>query len=243
MTRARLITLLVVAVAADALALRLGWLDHPLPRLAGPEAWTCSRAAGVIAFVALTLDVLFGLFVSTGALDRWVPRAASVDVHRWLSVVALTLIGVHAVALLADSWVKYDALDLVVPGLSSYRTGPVAIGILAMYGALLVHQSFGWRKRIGVRAWRALHFIAFAVFVAAVAHGVLAGTDARHPGMRALYLGAGVTVGALVALRIAGAIALAIQRCIDRRNRLSPATARAADRGAPGGNGSTVQSG
>lgn len=207
MTRARWITLIVALLVADALAVRLGWLDHPLPRLAGPGAWTCSRAAGVIAFVALTLDVLFGLFVSTGVLDRWVPRAASVDVHRWLSGVALTLIGVHAVALLADAWLKYDALDLVVPGLSSYRAGPVAIGILAMYGAVLVHQSFGWRKRIGVRAWRALHFVAFAVFVAAVAHGVLAGTDAHHTGMRALYVGAGVTVAALVLLRIAGAIA------------------------------------
>lgn len=207
MTRARWITLAVVVLAADALAVRLGWLDHALPRLAGPQAWTCSRAAGVTAFVALTLDVVFGLFVSTGVLDRWVPRGASVDVHRWLSGVALALIGVHAVALLADAWLKYDALDLIVPGLSSYRAGPVAIGIAATYGAVLVHQSFGWRKRIGVRAWRALHFTAFAVFVAAVVHGVLAGTDARHPGMRALYLGAGITVGALVVLRIAGALA------------------------------------
>lgn len=203
MTRARWVAVVAVALAADALARRLGWVEHGLPRLAGAQAWTCARAAGVTAFIALTLDVLFGLCVSTGALDRWVPRAATVDVHRWLSGVALGLVGVHAGALLVDGWIGYDALDVLVPGLSAYRAGPVAIGIVATYGALVVQASFGWRKRIGVRAWRALHATAFAVFVGAAAHGVLAGTDARHPGMRVLYIAASAAVGALLVLRIA----------------------------------------
>src|SRR5258707_381039 len=83
-----------------------------VPRLAGTAAWTTSRAAGVIAFAALTLDVVFGLFVSTGAVDRWVPRGASVDVHRWLSGVALALIGLHSVSLLVDPAIRFDALDV-----------------------------------------------------------------------------------------------------------------------------------
>jgi sulfoxide reductase heme-binding subunit YedZ len=97
-----------------------------------------------------------------------------------------------------DRWVPFDALDVVVPGLSSYRPGAVAIGMFAMYGAAVVHASFGWRKKIGVRAWRALHFTAFAVFVTAVAHGLVLGSAATRP----IYSVAVAIVLALVVLRI-----------------------------------------
>jgi predicted ferric reductase len=203
----KLISFVVIALVVEAIAVRIGLVADPLPELTGTGAWTCSRAAGVTAFAALALDVVFGLFVSTGILDRWVPRGASVDVHRWLSSVALAFVAVHVLALLGDATVRYDALDVLVPGFSAYRPGAVALGVFAMYGALVVQLSFGWRKRIGVRAWRMLHFAAFAVFVAAVVHGLYAGSDAAHASMRAVYAVAGITVLALVALRIALAFA------------------------------------
>lgn len=201
MTRTRWIGLVVVALVAEALAVRLGLITDPIPKLAGTAAWTTSRAAGVTAFGALTLDVVFGLFVSTGLLDRWVPRGASVDVHRWLSSVSLTLVAVHALALLGDPSVRFDALDVLVPWQSAYRPGAVALGVLALYGAAVIHLSFGWRRWLGVRAWRALHTTAFAVFVAAVAHGLAAGSDAGP--LRALYAVTVAVVLALVAIRIA----------------------------------------
>jgi methionine sulfoxide reductase heme-binding subunit len=206
MTRTRSIVSVVVALfVAEALAVRLGWIVDPLPRLSGPEAWTTSRSAGVIAFAALTLDMVFGLSISTGVLDRWIPRGASVDVHRWLSSVSLSLIAAHALVLMADRWVHYDALDVLVPGVSSYRAGAIAIGIIATYAALVVHASFSWRKRIGQRAWRALHFLSFAIFLAAIAHGLLAASGG-HPWLRQIYSAAGLIVTALVVLRVALAV-------------------------------------
>ncbi len=190
-------------LVAEAIAVRLGWIADPIPKLAGTAAWTTSRAAGATAFGALTLDVVFGLCVSTGAIDRWVPRGASVDIHRWLSSVALTLVAVHVLALLGDATIHFDAIDVLVPGQSAYRPAAVGLGLFAMYGALVLHLSFGWRKRIGVRAWRALHGTAFAVFLAAVGHGLLAGSDAGHVGMRACYGGALAVVLGLVVIRIA----------------------------------------
>ena len=203
MTRTRSTLLFVTALAIEAILVRVGVIADPIPKLAGTVAWTTSRAAGVIAFAALTLDVVFGLFVSTGLVDRWVPRGASVDVHKWLSSVALVLIGVHSLALLIDPVARFDALDALVPGMSTYRTGAIAIGVIAMYGALVVHLSFGWRKRIGVKTWRAIHFTAFLVFVAAIAHGMLAGSDQ----LRALYASSGMIVTSLLVIRIAAAVA------------------------------------
>lgn len=110
----------VLLIVLDAVAVRLGLAAGAIPKLAGTSLWVTSRAAGVTAFLALTLDVIFGLLVSTGAADRLVPRARSVDVHRWLSSVALALTGVHAIALIGDRFVRFDVLDLLVPFLSSY---------------------------------------------------------------------------------------------------------------------------
>lgn len=192
-------------VVLDAVAVRLGVAPGALPRVEGTSAWVTSRAAGITAFLALTLDVLFGLLVSTGAADRLVPRHRSVEIHRWLSSVALALIAVHALALTADRFVRFDVLDAMVPFLSSYRPVAVGLGILAAHAALAIHLSFGLRKRIGVKAWRAIHSLSFFAFAAALVHGVFAGTDSGTPLVRAMYLAAGAAVGGLVLLRLATA--------------------------------------
>lgn len=187
----------VLLLVLDAVAVRLGVTAGAVPKLAGTSLWVTSRAAGVTAFLALTLDAVFGLFVSTGAADRLVPRARSVDIHRWLSTVALTMTGVHAIALIGDRFVRFDALDLLLPFFSSYRPAAVAVGVLAAYGALLVHASFSLRRRIGTRIWRKLHYLSFFVFAAALIHGLLAGSDSSSLGMQALYVSSATVVAAL----------------------------------------------
>jgi DMSO/TMAO reductase YedYZ heme-binding membrane subunit len=42
-----------------------------------------------------------------------------------------------------------------------------------------VVASFYVRRRIGQRAWRALHVLTFLAFAGATAHGILAGSDSR----------------------------------------------------------------
>jgi methionine sulfoxide reductase heme-binding subunit len=192
----------VLLLVLDAVAVRAGFAPGAIPKLAGPSLWVTSRAAGVTAFLALTLDVVFGLFVSTGAADRLIARARSVDVHRWLSTVALTMTGVHALALLGDGFVRFDALDVLVPFVSSYRAVAVALGILAAHGAVLVHASFSLRRRIGAKTWRKLHYLSFFVFAAALSHGLLAGSDSRAPGMQTLYICSATAIGALGVYRV-----------------------------------------
>lgn len=188
-------------LALDALAVRLGVATTAVPKVAGASLWVTSRAAGVTAFVALTLSVAFGLLVSTGAADRLVPRARSVELHRWLSTAALGVTAVHAIALLGDRFVQFDLFAVLLPFASPYRSVAVALGVLAAHAALLIHASFSWRKRIGVRAWRALHYLSFPAYVAALGHGVLAGSDSRA--LAALYLASGACVAGLVLLRLA----------------------------------------
>lgn len=195
--------LVVVATAAA----RGGWVSLPIVRPEGHAFWQASRAAGFAAHAALTLEVLLGLFLSTDLADRWIARARTLELHRWLSVTALALTLAHALALLGDRFIRFDALDVVVPFLAPYRPIAVGLGILAAYSAVVVHVSFALRSRIGQRTWRALHYLSFAAFLGATAHGLLAGTDSALPWIRAVYAASASLVLWLVFYRAGTAVA------------------------------------
>ena len=204
---------LLVGVAAlvllDAVAVRAGLAPGVIPDFGAP-AWITSRAAGVAALVALTTDVLVGLSISTGLGDKWLARARSVELHRWLSAVTLDLVALHALVLGADRFVRFDALDAAIPFLSTYRRAVVGLGALAAYGALLVHASFGWVRRIGGYAWRKLHYASFAVFALALAHAwILSGDEGIT---RIVALLSTAAVGTLVVLRVARSARSAAER-------------------------------
>lgn len=179
---------LVALALVGAIASRAGWAAISMPRPAGAGAWVLARASGYAAFVALALDVIAGLLVSTRVGDRWMARGPLIGLHSWLSPIALALLAGHILALLADRYIRFDVLDLIVPMLSPYRPVAVGLGILAAYCAVVVHASFGFRRVIGAKAWRRLHYLSFGAFGAAAAHAFLAGTDASRPWAIAICL-------------------------------------------------------
>ena len=181
---------------------RAGVVAFPLDRPEGPALWLASRAAGITAYLALTLDVVFGLFLSSSMADGWIARARSVEVHRWLSSVVLTLTAAHAIALLGDRVVRFDLLDVLVPFLAPYRPFAVGLGVVAAYAAVVLHGSFALRSRLGPRVWRALHHLSFALYALATAHGLTAGSDAHLPWLRALHLASVGIVLPLTAHRV-----------------------------------------
>jgi predicted ferric reductase len=171
---------LVGLALLGAIASRAGWIVTALPRPAGTGPWLLSRATGFAAFTALALDVIFGLLVSTRAGDRWVGRAQAIELHGWLSPLALALVLGHALVLLADRYIQFDLVDVAVPFTSSYRPVAVGLGVIAAYLAIVVHASFGLRRRIGARRWRQLHALSFVAFVAASLHAITAGSDSSR---------------------------------------------------------------
>ena len=61
------------------------------------------------------------------------------------------------------------------------------------------------RHRIGQRAWRAIHWLAYAAWPVAVLHGIGTGTDAMSVWMIAIDAVCVVTVGAAAVWRIRAA--------------------------------------
>lgn len=191
---------LVLLAVAGAIAARAGWATFEPPRAAGQGAWYVARASGFAAFAALALDAISGLLVSTR--DRRFSRAALVDLHGWLSPLAIALVLGHAMVLLADGYVRFDAIDVAVPFAASWRPAAVGLGTLAAYLAIVVHASFALRKHLGTTLWRRLHALSFAAFVLAALHGIFAGSDTPRPWAIAIYAAPLAIVGGLVARRI-----------------------------------------
>ncbi|MBS1120569.1 MAG: hypothetical protein H6Q90_2797, partial [Deltaproteobacteria bacterium] len=100
-------------------------------------------------------------------------------------------------------YIRFDLVDLAVPFASSYRPLAVGLGVIAAYLAVVVHVSFGLRRRLGTKLWRRLHALSFVAFVAASVHAIAAGSDSRTPWAVALYATPLGLVLALVVYRVA----------------------------------------
>jgi sulfoxide reductase heme-binding subunit YedZ len=155
-----------------------------------PTFWILARAAGFAAYLLLTGSVLAGLTVKARVPGRAVRAAAIVDLHRTLALLGLGFLALHGTALALDTTVRIPAAALLVPGLAPYRPVATGIGVLAAEVMVLVYASFGLRRRIGMRVWRALHWLTYGVFAGATIHGLAAGTDSARPWALGVYLGA-----------------------------------------------------
>ncbi len=65
---------------------------------------------------------------------------------------------------------------------------------IVLAGLHLTSISFSFRKQIGQKRWRQLHYLTFIAFVLVTIHGVFAGTDSGNGGLRFVYWGSGLLV-------------------------------------------------
>lgn len=176
-----------------------------------PTFWLLARASGLTAYLLLTLSVLAGLVVKSKPFGRSVKTASVTDVHRFLALLGVGMLVLHAAALVLDSTVHISLAALVVPFASAYRPAAVTAGVVATELMALVTLSFSLRKWIGGRNWRRLHWATYLIFALGTVHGLTAGTDIwAYP----LYLGA---VGAVTAATAWRALARPTRPIRERR--------------------------
>jgi len=180
----------------------------------GPYAWYVSRAAGLVAYVALSASVLLGLLISSRSGPRFLPKVAVFEMHQFLAVLGLALVGLHAGALVFDHTVNFSIADILVPFASSYRPGWVAAGVASAWLSAAIAASFWVKKRIGQKTWRTIHFGSFAGYFLALVHGFGAGTDSHVPVVYWMYV---VSAAAVVSLTIFRVLAARSMRAKSRR--------------------------
>ena len=91
----------------------------------------------------------------------------------------------------------------MIPFRSPYRPIWVGLGALAFDMLLAVAITSALRRRIGVAAWRGVHWLAYACWPIAAVHGLGSGSDARLPGAMLVFVVCIGSVAAAVAWRLA----------------------------------------
>lgn len=165
-------------------------------------SWHLVRSSGIVAYVLLLGSTIWGLFMSAQLVKDWSPGPVSMTIHSTISWLALILGLIHAMLLMFDSYFNYTLGDLFIPFIGPYRPEAVGLGTLAFWIIVLVTLSFPFKKQMGHTAWKRLHYASYAAFVMVSAHGLFAGTEGTHLGLR-LLIGSGllVTMG-LLSVRI-----------------------------------------
>jgi sulfoxide reductase heme-binding subunit YedZ len=170
----------------------------PLVASAPSAYWYATRGAGIVALLLLTASLVMGVV----DLSRWqserLPRFVLDGLHRTLSLLAVALVAIHVLTTVVDGFTPIGLKDAVIPFASSYRRVWLGLGTLAFDLLLAVTLTSILRRRIGQRAWRAVHWASYACWPLALIHGLGAGTDTPLPWM--LLLSAGCLLAVLIAV-------------------------------------------
>jgi sulfoxide reductase heme-binding subunit YedZ len=158
--------------------------------------WVAGRATGVVSLVLLTVVMVLGIGSRSGRPAFGLPRFAVVALHRSASMLAVAFLVIHVVTLLLDPQAELRLVDLLLPFDAAYRPVWMGLGTLGLDLMAAIFVTSLLRQRIGVRVWRAVHWLAYASWPVAIMHTIGTGTDGTTWWLLTLT---GLCVGAVAA--------------------------------------------
>jgi sulfoxide reductase heme-binding subunit YedZ len=148
--------------------------------------------------------VSLGLTLGGKAQSRRWPRFSVEEIHRFGGLLVGSLIGVHVLAIAADSFLPFSLTQLLVPFTASYRPLWTGLGIAAAEILVALAITNRYRRRLPYRFWRRAHYLNFAVWGFASLHGLMGGTDRGAVWLAILYGVSVATVLMLLLWRLGG---------------------------------------
>lgn len=158
--------------------------------------WYLSRGAGVACLALLTAVLVLGVVSSTGEQPRRTAVAGAV--HRSLALGLLVFLVGHIATAILDGYVSIRWLATVLPFTSGYETVWIGFGTIAVDLLIAVIGTSLLRHRLSERTWRIVHQLTWPMWLIAVAHGFMLGTNT------ALWLRATTVLCGFVGLAAAG---------------------------------------
>ncbi len=165
--------------------------------------WYASRATGVVALGLLTAVMVLGITVQGRGRLPGLPRFGVTSLHRSLSLLAVVFVAVHVITAIADPYVTIGIAAAVIPFTSPYETFWLGVGAVGLDLMIALIATSLVRVRLGRRSWRAVHWLAYATWPVAFAHGIGAATDMRSGLLLAFAAGCALAVVTAAGWRIA----------------------------------------
>ena len=162
--------------------------------------WLAARAAGITAYLILTFVVAVGLILSHPVnRSTWKLSKRLFPWHENLLVFTVAFVAAHIVSIILDPYAGVGVAGSFIPGLSSFRSVPVALGTLALYSLLISGLTARYTKWLPPGVWLKLHRLSIVVWGLSWAHGILSGADTE--GLAAMYVVTGLAILAAAAYR------------------------------------------
>jgi predicted ferric reductase len=131
---------------------------------------------------------VLGALLSRHGRVPGLPRFAGVGLHRNATLFSLALLVIHIVTAVVDPFVSIGWLATVVPFVGSYEPLWMGLGALSVDLAAAVVVTSLLRFRIGIQAWRAVHWLAYAAWPLAAIHGIGAAADLQSGALLAVVI-------------------------------------------------------
>lgn len=147
--------------------------------LTTPYLWYTTRATGMITLILFTMVVTLGTLVANRIGGTFVGRFEINELHRSLTMVAMTFLAIHILTTVLDSYVATGFISVVIPMTSQYKRVAVGIGAISFDLILAVWISSLLKLRIANTTWRFIHWLSWLGFATALVHGFMTGTDSR----------------------------------------------------------------
>jgi DMSO/TMAO reductase YedYZ heme-binding membrane subunit len=123
--------------------------------------------------------------------------------HRNIALLTIVFLALHILTSVLDSFAPIGLLEAVVPFVGSYRPFWLGLGAVSFDLLIAVTVTSLARRRVGHRAWRAVHWLSYASWPVALLHGFGTGSDVTDTWLLALSIGCLLVVLAAIAMRVA----------------------------------------
>jgi predicted ferric reductase len=171
---------------------------------AEPKAyWYLSRATALTAFFLLWISMAMGISITNRLAKVWPGGPTAFELHEFFSLLGIAFALFHGAILMGDHYIHYGLTQVLVPFTSQqYKPFWVGLGQLSFYIWGFVVLSFYLRKRINTRNWRLIHYATYLVFVLALVHSIVSGTDSGVSWTNIIYWTSFATLFFLLVYRI-----------------------------------------
>jgi ferredoxin-NADP reductase/DMSO/TMAO reductase YedYZ heme-binding membrane subunit len=131
----------------------------------------------------MSFSVVWGVLLASRVFRGLDNPAWLKDLHKYLSTLTVLLASVHTTSLMLDPYVKFDAADLLIPGVATYEGATeviniaLAVGVVAMWIMMVVYLSSLVMDKLPHSLWKAIHYLSYLVFFAIGIHAAFSGSD------------------------------------------------------------------
>lgn len=160
------------------------------------------RVLGILAFLLLFLGICVGIVLGMplwrgkkSSRDRWI------SIHFYLNSGCIFLAALHPMLLIADTE-PFTWLQILVPFTAPHEPFLYGLGTLTFYGFLFLTITADIRRLLPAKVWHSIHLLSYLLFLAAMAHGILGGSDAGNPLIFMMYVSTFLIVLVLMIIQV-----------------------------------------